>query len=87
MTVTEEDLDAEFERIAPQVGVSPDDVRQQFTDAGQLSAIRSDLRKSKALDWLVASAKLVDEDGNPVDSSALDEPENDAADQDGDDSE
>ncbi len=78
LEITEDDLETEFERIAPQVGASIEDVRQQFTDAGQLSAIRSDLQKSKALDWLVDHATVVDEDGNAVNASDLEEPESDA---------
>jgi hypothetical protein len=34
-------------------------------------AVRSDIRKRKALDWLVEHVELVDEDGQPVDRAAL----------------
>lgn len=67
-------LTAEFERVAEQVGRTVDDVRDEFTTAGQLPAIRSDLAKSSALDWLVERATLVDEDGESVDAADLELP-------------
>ena len=39
--------------------------------AGRMSAIRSDLLKSKALDWVSERANLVDEDGQQVSPDAL----------------
>lgn len=65
------ELEVEFERVAAQVERTVDDVREEFTTAGQLPAIRSDLAKSNALDWLVEQATLVDEEGNPVDAADL----------------
>ena len=81
---TDDDLEVEFARVAAQVERSIEDVREEFTSAGQLPAIRSDLAKSNALDWLVDQATLVDEEGNPVDPADLvlpadDEEENDGA--------
>ncbi len=77
------ELEVEFERVAAQVDRTVDDVREEFTSAGQLPAIRSDLAKSNALDWLVEQATLVDEDGNAVDPADLvlpaDDEEEDAA--------
>ncbi len=75
METTEEELAEEFGRVATQVNRSADDVRNDFTSAGQLPAVRSDLAKSKALDWLVESATLVDEDGNSVAAADLEIPE------------
>ena len=65
------ELAVEFERVAAQVERTVEDVREEFTTAGQLPAIRSDLAKSNALDWLVEQATLVDEDGNAVDAADL----------------
>jgi hypothetical protein len=33
--------------------------------------VRSDLRKRKALEWLIEHVEIVDEQGNPIDRSAL----------------
>ena len=67
----EAELEVEFERVAAQVERTVDDVREEFTTAGQLPAIRADLAKSNALDWLVERTTLVDEDGNAVDAADL----------------
>lgn len=65
------ELAVEFERVAAQVERTVEDVREEFTTAGQLPAIRSDLAKSNALDWLVERTTLVDQDGNAVDAADL----------------
>jgi hypothetical protein len=39
-----------------------------------LQAVRSDLKKGKALEWLVEHAEVVDEEGRAIDRSLL-EPE------------
>ena len=36
-----------------------------------MPAVRSDLRKRKALEWLIEHVEIVDEDGNPIDRAAL----------------
>ncbi len=82
---SEADLEAEFERVAAEVGRPADQVREEFTTAGQLPAVRSDLAKSAALDWLVERASLVDDEGDTVDAGDLvlpadeEDTENDAA--------
>ncbi|HEY2813013.1 MAG TPA: trigger factor [Acidimicrobiales bacterium] len=69
--VTEDELDEEFARVAERLGQKPAKVRQEFERAEQVPAVRSDLRKRKALDWLVEHVELVDEDGQPIDPEAL----------------
>ena len=44
-------------------------------EGDQLPAVRSDLRKRKALDWLVEHVQIVDEDGTPIDRADLEVPE------------
>jgi trigger factor len=67
----DEDLDEEFARVAERLDQDPAKVRQEFERAEQVPAVRSDIRKRKALDWLVDHVELVDEDGQPVDREAL----------------
>jgi trigger factor len=71
---TDEDLDVEIERLAERLNEKPAKVRQQFERADQLSAVRSDIRKRKALDWLVEHVELVDEQGEPIERAALELP-------------
>jgi trigger factor len=68
----DDDLDAELEQVAQRVGEKADRLRTQFERGGQLPAVRSDIRKRKALDWLLERVEIVDEDGQPLDRSELD---------------
>jgi hypothetical protein len=40
-----------------------------------LPAVRSDIRKGKALEWLVDHVEIVDEEGRPVDRALLAPPD------------
>ena len=66
---TDEDLEMELASVGAQVGQTPEAVREQFERAGQLSAVRSDIRKRKALDWLLERVEVVDPDGAAIDRS------------------
>jgi len=71
---TDEDLEMELASVGAQVGQTPEAVREQFERAGQLSAVRSDIRKRKALDWLLERVEVVDPDGAAIDRSELEVP-------------
>jgi trigger factor len=74
--VSDEALEAEYDSIAERVGQKPAQVRKQLERNGQVSAVRSDLRKRKALEWLIERVELVDGDGTTIDRASLDvEPE------------
>jgi len=80
----EEDLEAEYAAVAERVQTEADEVRQRIEDNGQLSAVRADIAKRKALEWLVETVAIVDQDGNAIDRSELDiviedDPEDDEA--------
>ena len=47
-----------------------------------MAALRSDVIKRKALDWLVETVAIVDEDGEPIDRADLETPEDDPDSQD-----
>jgi len=66
---TEEDLDAEIERLASRAEEKPEQLRREFERRGMVEAVRSDIARGKALQYLVDNATVVDEDGNPVDLS------------------
>ena len=70
--VDDADLDAEIERIAEQVGEKPAKVRKQLDRNDQLSLVRSDLRRRKALDWLIDHVEIVDESGAEIDRDLID---------------
>lgn len=81
---TDEDLDLEIEGVALRVGAGADEVREQFERAGQVSAVRSDIRKRKALEWLLDRAEVLDQDGEPIDRSELEPPADELDDDDDD---
>ena len=68
---SEAEVDAYIAQLASQVGADPSAFSQEVERAGRRQAVRSDLRKSKAFDWLVEHAEVVDEEGNPVDRALL----------------
>lgn len=70
--VSDSDFDAEIERIASQVNEKPAKVRKQLDRNDQLSLVRSDLRRRKALDWLVENVEIVDAAGEVIDRSLID---------------
>jgi trigger factor len=68
---TDDDLEEELASIAGRVGEKVDKVRREFERGGQLAAVRSDVRKRKALDWLLERVEIVDENGQPIDRAEL----------------
>ncbi|MCC5954132.1 MAG: trigger factor [Acidimicrobiia bacterium] len=78
LEVSDDDLEAEWQRVAERVEASVDEVREQFEHGGQVKAIRSDLAKRKAFDWLLERVEIVDEDGTPIDRALFDDEAADA---------
>lgn len=68
---TDEDLDTEIERFAARVKQKPAALRRQLERAEQLQAVRSDIKRGKALQWLVEHVEIVDEDGKIIDREAI----------------
>jgi trigger factor len=83
---TDEDLQEELDGVAARVGEDAAVVLEQLERAGQLSAVRSDIRKRKALEWLLDRTEVLDPEGQPIDRSEL-EPPTDDQDDDEDDTE
>jgi len=71
LEATEEDVDAEIVRIAASLERPVAQVRRDLVSGDQLPAVRSDLRKSKALAWLMEHVDVVDEAGQPIDRADL----------------
>src|SRR4051812_16380761 len=80
LEVTDEDVDAEIAQLAERMEQEPDILRLQLEQADQMPAVRSDIRKAKALGWLMEHVEIVDEEGNPIDRDALKPEEPEAAD-------
>jgi len=74
LEVGEEDVDAEIVRLAESLRRTPAQVRRDLVSNDQLPAVRSDLRKSKALAWLIEHVDIVDSEGQPIDRADLEPP-------------
>jgi trigger factor len=74
ITADDDEVDAEIERVAARMERPVEEIRSQLERGGQLAAVRSDLSKGKALEWLAERAEVVDADGNPIDRSLLEPP-------------
>ncbi|MGH9025948.1 MAG: trigger factor [Acidimicrobiia bacterium] len=64
---TDDDVQREIDRLAERLEQKPGKVRTDLARRGALEAIASDISRSKALQFLVDQADVVDEDGSPVD--------------------
>ncbi len=71
MEATDEEVDAEIGRLAEAYSMSAVEVRHNLEHGDQLPAVRSDVKKTKALEWLVEHVELVDPEGVVVDRSLL----------------
>jgi trigger factor len=76
---TEEDVDDEIAKLAAQMSADALSVRQQLERSDQMPAVRSDIRKAKALGWLVEHVEIVDDEGKPIDRADLEPAEADGA--------
>ena len=89
LTLSEDELSAEVTTMAERMGTSPAELRRQLDTAGRIGAVRSELRKGKALQWLLDHVELFDDEGNPmsrddlkVDASTDGEADDEIADED-----
>jgi trigger factor len=71
LVATDQDVDDEIEKLAPQMGQKPAQLRKVLERNDSIEAVRSDVRKAKALDWVLDHVEVVDPDGNPIDRAAL----------------
>ena len=63
----DEEVDKEILRLAERMEEKPAKVRRELEQRGALEAVRSDIARGKALQYLVDHATVVDEDGNAID--------------------
>jgi trigger factor len=68
---TSDDVDAEIQRMAGAYRMKPNELRRNLERADQMPAVRSDWKKSKALEWLIEHVEVVDPEGHPIDRALL----------------
>jgi trigger factor len=71
ITVDDQDLAAEIERLARQSNQDARVLATRLARSGGLEQLRSDVRNEKAVAWLTDSVDLVDEQGAPMDRTLL----------------
>ncbi|HET9602392.1 MAG TPA: trigger factor [Acidimicrobiales bacterium] len=69
--VGDEDLEAEYARIAVRVDQKPTQVRKAYERGDAVSGLRAEIRKAKALEWLLRHVEIVDTEGAPIDRDLL----------------
>jgi trigger factor len=65
------ELDAEYARMAMQFGRKAREIRKVYEDNDAVPELVGQIRKSKALDWLVHHVDFVDDNGAPIDRDTL----------------
>jgi trigger factor len=65
----DDEIDAEIARLAERTGRKPAQLRKEIERGQGLQAVRSELSRGKALQFLVDHATVVDEEGKPLDIS------------------
>ncbi len=67
----ESDLTAEYERIAQQVNEKVNQVRKAYERNDLVPDLTAQIRKSKALDWLLHHVEMVDPEGHELDRDLI----------------
>ena len=67
-------IDEVIAEMAGPSGQDPDELKARLAEVGQISALRSDLAKQAAMEWLTDNVELVDENGDAIDREALEFP-------------
>jgi trigger factor len=69
--VSDDELEAELGRMAERLGQKPAQLLRQLERAEQMPAVRSDISKGKALEWLTDHVEIVDSEGHSIDRALL----------------
>ena len=67
-------IDEVVAEMAGPSGQDPYELKARLAEVGQISALRADLAKQAAMEWLTDNVELVDEDGEAIDREALEFP-------------
>jgi FKBP-type peptidyl-prolyl cis-trans isomerase (trigger factor) len=71
LEIGEDDVNAEYARIALQVGQKASTIRKAYESEDAVAELTAQIRKRKALDWLLEHVEVVDEHGAPLDRAVL----------------
>ena len=71
ISADDDEVDIELNRIATQAGRKVAQVRKVYEQNDAMGELVAQIRKSKAVDWLLRNSTLVDPDGNPISADTL----------------
>jgi trigger factor len=71
LVATDDDIESEFANLALRSGQKAKDIRKAYQRNDAVVSLRAEIRKRKALEWLVEHCEVVDRDGNQIDRAAL----------------
>jgi len=71
LDVGPDDLEREYARIAMRVGQKASQVRKAYEKNDVVGELSAEIRKSKALEWLLHRVEMVDPDGTRIDNDLL----------------
>ncbi|MEA2589842.1 MAG: trigger factor, partial [Actinomycetota bacterium] len=74
LAATDDDVDEQIVRLAERFDRKPAELRRDLEKQDSLPTVRSDVRKAKALEWLLEHVEVVDEEGQPIDRALLTAP-------------
>lgn len=73
--IDDDELAVELAHVAERLGKDAEEVEATLRETDQIGALRSDLAKQKALEWLLDQVTVVDENGAVIDPELLEVPE------------
>ncbi len=71
LEVDDDDLNAEYARVAMQVRQKASEVRKAYEKNDAVTDLIAQMRKTKALDWVIDHAEVVDTTGAAIDTNLL----------------
>ena len=71
----DEKLEEYFSLLGSQMGADSEQAREMLTDSGRMLELEADLGKQAAIEWLYERAKIQDEQGQEINQSDLEPPE------------
>ena len=68
---TDDDIEMEYARMAMQFGQKAKDIRRAYEQQDAVPELVAQIRKSKAMDWLLHHVEMVDHDGTSLDTELI----------------
>lgn len=68
---TDDDIEMEYARMAMQYSQKAKDIRRVYEQNDAVPDLIAQIRKSKAMDWLLHHVEMVDHEGKPIDSDLV----------------